>query len=277
MGCSWAMHNVTWYLHPHYDMQNAELYNWNVNLKPNRKYEQYHIIQHTSMTTPTFVYVCLLETAFLITWIAAIIYMINRVYGSEILGPVGQILTLWWSQNVLKLWFSHIICNPIRTWCVHLLGQCSELSRFWAMLATFWPSYRVSVQNWFAFGPHWLYFLHSTSVPLFYIDVVVTLSTMILTHWAAHRHMARQCRACLPWRHQVATHARSVYLASTTTWRQKHWSHTPRHTLKYRTFLFVDIAEIGTVSVLSSYQNEAYIGCRLIPETLTWPDPANLA
>ena len=29
--------------------------------------------------------------------------------------------------------------------------------------------------------------------------------------------------------------------------------------------------------VLSSNQNEAYIGCRMKPETLTWPDPANLA
>ena len=47
----------------------------------------------------------------------------------------------------------------------------------------------------------------------------------------------------------------------------KNWSYTPRRTLKYRTF--VDIAEIGTVSVLSSNQNEAYIGCRLKPETLT--------
>ena len=31
-------------------------------------------------------------------------------------------------------------CNPIQTWCVHLLGECSELIRFWAMLAKFWPS-----------------------------------------------------------------------------------------------------------------------------------------
>ena len=34
-------------------------------------------------------------------------------------------------------------------------------------------------------------------------------------------------------------------------------------------FLFVDNAEIGTVSILSSHQNKAYIGCRLKPETLT--------
>ena len=46
--------------------------------------------------------------------------------------------------------------------------------------------------------------------------------------------------------------------------------YTPRHKLKHRTFLFVDIAEVGTRSVLSSNQNQAYIGCRL--ETLKyWP------
>ena len=47
--------------------------------------------------------------------------------------------------------------------------------------------------------------------------------------------------------------------------------HTPRHNLKHRTFLFDDIAEISTVSVLSSNQNQAYIGCRF--ETLKyWPE-----
>ena len=29
--------------------------------------------------------------------------------------------------------------DPIQTWCVHLLGECSELIRFWATLAKFWP------------------------------------------------------------------------------------------------------------------------------------------
>ena len=87
----------------------------------------------------------------------------------------------------------------------------------------------------------------------------------------------RKCQATLPWPHQVVTPAHSVYLASATIWRQKHMSYIPRRTLKYCTFLFVDIAEIGTVSVLSSNQNEAYISCWLKPETLTWPDLANLA
>ena len=30
--------------------------------------------------------------------------------------------------------------NPIQTWCVHLLGACSELLRFWATLVQIWPS-----------------------------------------------------------------------------------------------------------------------------------------
>ena len=87
--------------------------------------------------------------------------------------------------------------------------------------------------------------------------------------------MAQHCQASLPWHCHVATPACSAYLASTATWRQKHRSYTSWHNLKYRTFLFVDIAEFGTVSVLSSNQNEADIGCQLKPETLTWPDLAN--
>ena len=88
---------------------------------------------------------------------------------------------------------------------------------------------------------------------------------------AASHHMTRQCQAGLPWCRHVATPARSAYLPSAATWRQKHQSYTPRRNLKYRTFLFVGIAEIGTVSVLSSNHNQAYIGCWLKPETLTWP------
>ena len=30
--------------------------------------------------------------------------------------------------------------NPFQAWCVHSLGECWELIRFWAMLAKFWPS-----------------------------------------------------------------------------------------------------------------------------------------
>ena len=91
--------------------------------------------------------------------------------------------------------------------------------------------------------------------------------------------MAQKCQASLPWRRQVATPACSAYLVSAVTWRQKYWSYTSRRTLKYRTFLFVEITENGPVSVLPSNQNEAYICCPLKPETLTWPDLAyiNLA
>ena len=53
-------------------------------------------------------------------------------------------------------------------------------------------------------------------------------------------------------------------------------SYTPRHILKYRTYLFVDITEISTVSILSSNENEAYIRCQLKLETLTCPDPHQL-
>ena len=88
-------------------------------------------------------------------------------------------------------------------------------------------------------------------------------------------HMARQCQDSLPRSRHIAAPARGTYLAGADTWWQKHWSYTQRRNFKYHTFLFVDIAEIGTVSVLSSNQNEAYIGCQLRPETLTWPDLAN--
>ena len=81
------------------------------------------------------------------------------------------------SDHYLKK-YSH---NPIQTCGVHLLGQCSEMIRFWAMLPEFGPqndwkwwfptfiwksistihfkrgvcTYCVSVQNWFAFWPRW--------------------------------------------------------------------------------------------------------------------------
>ena len=88
--------------------------------------------------------------------------------------------------------------------------------------------------------------------------------------------MVQQCQASLPWRSHVAIPAHSVYVASATTWQQKYWSYTLRRTLNYHTFLFVDIAEIGTVSVLSSNQNKACIRGRLKPETLTRPEPAKV-
>ena len=53
--------------------------------------------------------------------------------------------------------------------------------------------------------------------------------------------------------------------------------YTPRRNLKHRTFLFVDIAEVGTVTILSSNQrqNEVCISCRF--ETLKyWSEWINL-
>ena len=46
------MYNVTWYLYPYYDIENTELYSWNVHMKPDRK--QYQTIQYTNLATPTF-------------------------------------------------------------------------------------------------------------------------------------------------------------------------------------------------------------------------------
>ena len=53
----------------------------------------------------------------------------------------GPLVTTKWlemvvSDHYLKK-YSH---NPIQTWCVHLLGECSELIRFWAALAKCWQS-----------------------------------------------------------------------------------------------------------------------------------------
>ena len=42
-------------------------------------------------------------------------------------------------------------CNPIQTFCVHLLGECLELIRFWATLAQFRPScdHKMTLNWWF--------------------------------------------------------------------------------------------------------------------------------
>ena len=43
--------DVTWCLYPYYDIENPEIYNWNIHLKPNSEEYQY---QHTFMATLTF-------------------------------------------------------------------------------------------------------------------------------------------------------------------------------------------------------------------------------
>ena len=59
------------------------------------------------------------------------------------LGPL--VATKWLKMVVSDRYMKKYSCNPIQTWSVHLLGECSELIRFWATLATFWPS---SGQKW---------------------------------------------------------------------------------------------------------------------------------
>ena len=54
------------------------------------------------------------------------------------------------TENGSKLWFLKMVVsdhylkkylrNPIQTWCLHLLGECSELICFLATVAKFWPS-----------------------------------------------------------------------------------------------------------------------------------------
>ena len=88
------------------------------------------------------------------------------------------------------------------------------------------------------------------------------------SRWSTHTHTlnltyihSSYASLCCSW---VIFGVRCIYNGPWTC------RYTPRHNLKHRTFLFVDIAEVGTHSVLSSNQNQAYIGCRL--ETLKyWP------
>ena len=83
MGCSWGLHNVTWYLYPYNDIENPEIYSWNIQLKPRRKNNnmvlsdtpswphqilythdplfssiiQYHILSLTNVILSTIIYV----------------------------------------------------------------------------------------------------------------------------------------------------------------------------------------------------------------------------
>ena len=63
-----------------------------------------------------------------------------RIY--SILGHVGQFLAFLWPQNDWKWWFSTIIWKIIHA----------------IQFKLYVYSYRVSIQNWFAFGTHWPYF-----------------------------------------------------------------------------------------------------------------------
>ena len=45
----------------------------------------------------------------------------------------------WVKMVVLDHYLKKYSRNPNQTWCLHLLGECSELIHFWAMLAKFGP------------------------------------------------------------------------------------------------------------------------------------------
>ena len=63
----------------------------------------------------------------------------------SLLGHTGQISSFYWPQNDINWWFLTVIWkkyshNTMQPWCLHLLGECSQLIRFCVTLATFWPS-----------------------------------------------------------------------------------------------------------------------------------------
>ena len=90
------------------------------------------------------------------------------------------------------------------------------------------------------------------------------------------RHMVRKCRANLPWRLQVATPARSA----TTSGEGRHMA---TKTLELHTATYPQIAYIPICWHRSNRYCFHFIIQskwslhRLSVETLTWPDPANLA
>ena len=52
-------------------------------------------------------------------------------------GPL--VVTKWLEIVVSDHYLKNCSPNRIQTWCVHLLGECSELIRFWATMAKFLP------------------------------------------------------------------------------------------------------------------------------------------
>ena len=52
----------------------------------------------------------------------------------------GPLVATKWLQMVVHHYLEKYPRNPIQTWCVHFLWECSELICFWATLAKFWPS-----------------------------------------------------------------------------------------------------------------------------------------
>ena len=56
----------------------------------------------------------------------------------RIFGPL--VATKWLKMVVSDHYLKKYSCNPVQIWCLHALGECSELIDFWALLAQFWPS-----------------------------------------------------------------------------------------------------------------------------------------
>ena len=63
--------------------------------------------------------------------------------------------------------------NPIQTWCVYLLGECSQFFRFWAKLAKFWPSRGHKMPENVGFWPI------SEKIPLCGIMITQSISNMV--------------------------------------------------------------------------------------------------
>ena len=52
----------------------------------------------------------------------------------------GPVVATKWLKMVVSDHFLKYLRNPTQIWCLHLLGDCSELICFLATLAKFWPS-----------------------------------------------------------------------------------------------------------------------------------------
>ena len=61
--------------------------------------------------------------------------------------------TKWLNMVVSDHYLKKYSYNTIQTWCVHLLGECSELIRFWATLAKFCPSSGHKMTEYGGFRP----------------------------------------------------------------------------------------------------------------------------
>ena len=76
------------------------------------------------------------------------VHLFKWVFRYDLLfGRVGQILALMWPLVATK-WLKMVVsdhylekcsCNPIQTWCVHLLCECSELICFFPRWPNFGP------------------------------------------------------------------------------------------------------------------------------------------